>query len=188
MPRLSNASISRLRNLGILILALALTPQIARAQAAAAQAESKTSGTGVAATTDTEKERKPAGTDKDVADKPPAPIMASAAKSSGGSAHIIAPDGPPPEELNRKALEADAGPDAGKLLIRSTPSGAQIFINDAYVGHSPMLLIVPPGDYKIEMRGGRLETGSKTVGLLPNQTQDVALTLKQLYPSQVPMK
>ena len=114
--------------------------------------------------------------------------MASAAKSTGESAHIIAPDGPPPEEVNRKALEANAGPDAGKLLLRSTPSGAQVFINGAYVGKAPMLLIVPPGEYKVEMRGGRLETGSQIVGLLANQTQQVAMTLKQLYPSQVPMK
>ena len=114
--------------------------------------------------------------------------MAPAPKSTSESAHIIAPDGPPPEEVNRKALEANAGPDAGKLLLRSMPGGAQVFINGAYVGKAPMLLIVPPGEYKVEMRGGRLETGSQIVGLLANQTQQVAMTLKQLYPSQVPMK
>jgi len=170
------------------ILALAIAPQIARAQAAAEQTGSKNSSSGVAA--DTEKEKTPGGTDKDAAAKPPAPIMADAKKSSTGtnSAYIVAPDGPPPEEVNRKALEANAGPDAGKLLLRSSPGGAQVFINNAYVGHAPMLLIVPPGNYKIEMRGGRLETGAKTVGLLPNQTQEVALTLKQLYPASVPMK
>jgi hypothetical protein len=169
-----------------LILVLAVAPQIARAQAASAQAGSSNNSAGVTATTD--KDKKPAGSDKDAAAEPPSPLMATAAKSTGGSAHLVAPDGPPPEEVNRKALEADAGPDAGKLLLRSTPSGAQVFINGAYVGKAPMLLIVPPGKYTVEMRGGRLETGSRIVGLLANQTQEVALTLKQLYPAQVPMK
>ena len=114
--------------------------------------------------------------------------MASTVKSTGPSAHIVAPDGPPPEEVNRKRLEADAGPDAGKLLLRSKPAGAQVFINGDYVGKAPMLLIVPPGNYKVEMRGGRLETGTKSVGLLANQTQEVALTLRQLYPAEVQTK
>jgi hypothetical protein len=169
-----------------LIFVLAVAPQIARAQAASAQAGSNNNSAGVAATV--EKDKKPAGSDKDPAVKLLPPLMASPPKSTGESAHIIAPDGPPPEEVNRKALEANAGPDAGKLLLRSTPSGAQVFINGAYVGKAPMLLIVPPGEYKVEMRGGRLETGSQIVGLLANQTQQVAMTLKQLYPSQVPMK
>jgi len=169
-----------------LIFVLAVTPQIVRAQAAAAQAGSSNSSAGVAATTD--KDMKPTPIEKAGADKPASPNIAGPAKSSGGSQHLIAPDGPPPEEVNRKALEDKAGPDAGKLLLRSTPGGAQVFINGAYVGKAPMLLIVPPGKYKVEMRGGRLETGSQTVGLLANQTQQVAMTLRQLYPSSVSMK
>ncbi len=166
-----------------LIFVLAVTPQLARAQAASTQAGSSNSSAGVAATTD--KDKKPAG---DSTEKPASPTMASTVKSTGTSAHIVAPDGPPPEEVNRKRLEADAGPDAGKLLLRSKPAGAQVFINGDYVGKAPMLLIVPPGNYKVEMRGGRLETGMKSVGLLANQTQEVALTLRQLYPAEVQTK
>jgi hypothetical protein len=172
-----------------LIFVLAVTPQIVRAQDAAAQAGSTNSSAAVAATT--EKEIKPAGSAKDSGVRLVSPTMATPAKpaeASQGSAHLVAPDGPPPEEVNRKALEENAGPDAGKLLLRSTPAGAQVFINGAYVGKAPMLLIVPPGKYKVEMRGGRMETGSQIVGLLANQTQQVAMTLRQLYPSSVSMK
>ena len=171
-----------------LIVVLAISPQIVRAQAAAAQAGSSTSS----ATATTEKEIKPAGSGNTGTRLIPTTISTTTIKSTdattSGSAHIVAPAGPPPEEVNRKALEENAGPDAGKLLLRSTPAGAQVFINGAYVGKSPMLLIVPPGKYKVEMRGGRLETGSQIVGLLANQTQNVAMTLKQLYPSSVSMK
>ena len=168
-----------------LILVLAVTPQIVRAQAAAAQAGSSSAS----ASATTEKEIKPVGSGN--TRLIPTSISTTTIKSTdapSASAHIVAPDGPPPEEVNRKALEENAGADAGKLLLRSTPAGAQVFINGAYVGKSPMLLIVPPGKYKVEMRGGRLETGSQTIGLLANQTQNVAMTLRQLYPSSVTMK
>ena len=171
-----------------LIFVLAVTPQIVRAQAAAAQAGSGNTSAGVAATT--EKEITPAG-GKDAGVRLLPPNMAAPAKPADSSAkptHLVAADGPPPEEVNRKALEANAGPDAGKLLLRSTPPGAQVFINGAYVGKAPMLLIVPPGKYTVDMRGGRLETGTQVVGLLANQTQQVAMTLRQLYPSSVSMK
>jgi hypothetical protein len=169
-----------------LILVLAVTPQIVRAQVAAAQAGSSTTST------TTEKEIKPAGSGNSAGVRLiPSSITTTTIKGTepgSTSAHIVAADGPPPEEVNRKVLEENAGADAGKLLLRSTPGGAQVFINGAYVGKAPMLLIVPPGKYKVEMRGGRLETGSQIVGLLANQTQTVAMTLRQLYPSSVEMK
>ncbi len=169
-----------------LVLVLAVSPQIVRAQAAAAQAGSSTSS----ASATTEKEIKPAGSPgtKLIPTSISTTTIKSTDTTGSKSAHLVAPDGPPPEEVNRKALEENAGPDAGKLLLRSTPGGAQVFINGAYVGKAPMLLIVPPGKYTVEMRGARAETGSKIVGLLANQTQTVAMTLRQLYPSSVSMK
>jgi PEGA domain len=101
------------------------------------------------------------------------------------SAYMIAPKGPPPQEVNRKDLEDNAGPNAGKLLLRSVPDGADIFINGRVVGQTPMLLIVAPGKYKIDMRGPREGFGSKTIGLIAKDTQTVVVDLKQRYPSQV---
>ena len=86
---------------------------------------------------------------------------------------------------NRKALEDQAGPDAGKLMLHSVPSGAQIFINGLFVGRTPMLLVVPPGKYKLEMRGQRQDYGKRNIGLLPRETQDIIVTLGSLYPGRV---
>src|SRR5215472_7901638 len=49
------------------------------------------------------------------------------------SAHLPVRTGPPPDEVNRKQFEQNAGPRAGKLLFRSAPSGADIFLNDLLV-------------------------------------------------------
>lgn len=101
------------------------------------------------------------------------------------SAFMVARKGPPPEEVNRKELEDNAGPEGGKLMLRSTPSGADIFINGRLVGQTPLLLVVAPGKYKIAMRGQRQESGTKTVALLAKDTQTVVISLDQRYPSQV---
>lgn len=99
--------------------------------------------------------------------------------------HVAAPTGPPVDEVNRKELEKNAGKEAGKLFLRSTPTGAQIYINGAFVGKSPLLLVVPAGTYKVEMRGARQGSSEKIVGLLANQTQEVLLNLSLRYPARV---
>jgi PEGA domain len=110
---------------------------------------------------------------------------ASAATDPNKPQHVPSPSGPPPEVVNRKALEQRAGKTPCKLLIRSTPSAAQVFVDGAFVGESPLLLVVAPGKYQIEMRGHRLEFGQSAVDLLPRETREVALSLTTRYPTRV---
>lgn len=94
-------------------------------------------------------------------------------------------EGPPPDEANRKALEQRAGDDATKILLQSVPSEAMIFIDGMFVGRTPLLLIAPPGKYKMEMRGKREEFGARFIELSANQTQQLTLTLEPRYPSSI---
>jgi hypothetical protein len=112
-----------------------------------------------------------------------APPSLPAPPPASGSPSLTIPIGPPLDETNRKALEKSAGKDAGKLLLQSVPSQAQIEIDGNLVGRTPLLLIIPPGKYKVEMRGTRDETGERLVELLPNQTQQIAVTLTVQYPA-----
>lgn len=100
-------------------------------------------------------------------------------------AHLVAPSGPPAEVTNRLALEKRAGKDASKLLLRSLPTGAQVWIDGAFVGNTPLLLLVPPGKYQIQMSGQRLEFAKQIVAVLPRKTQEVELTLAVRYPLRV---
>lgn len=106
----------------------------------------------------------------------------------GASPHLFAQDGPPPDEQNRKEFEQNAGEKAGKLLLRSAPNGADVFINHRIVGRTPLLLIIEPGKYEIDMRGPRGESGHAVVGLMPKETQTVAINLTQRYPSAVSIR
>jgi len=112
----------------------------------------------------------------------PAPSKPSAPKAS---THLVIRTGPPPEVVNRNALEQGAGKDASKLLLRSTPSPAQVWVDGAFVGNTPILLIVAPGKYEVEARGQRLESAKQTVALLPRETREISFKMTVLYPTTV---
>jgi PEGA domain len=109
-------------------------------------------------------------------------------KDRNASPHLAATSGPPPEVVNRQSLEQHAGNDAGKLMLRTLPTGAQIWINDMFVGNAPMLLIVAPGKYKIDAQGQRSEHMQSSVDLLPRETRKVVLTLTARYPMRVSVR
>lgn len=122
---------------------------------------------------------------------PKFPDVGSGAAGSGGAAssssgtHLIASAGPPLEETNRKNLEARAGKDASKLLLRATPVEAQIWVDGKMVGKTPLLLVLAPGKYEVEMRGAKGQTGKSSVALLPRETRELAVKLDALYPARV---
>jgi hypothetical protein len=118
--------------------------------------------------------------------KTPPPNIATPAPPSA-SPHLIAKPGPPVDEVNRKALEDSAGKDASSVLLRSSPPGAQIYINGDFVGYAPLLLNVAPGKYKVEMRDQHNDSAERTVGLLAKDTQKVTLMLSSRYPNRVSM-
>jgi hypothetical protein len=108
-----------------------------------------------------------------------------AAAASASSPHLVASSAPPVEDTNRQTLEAHAGKDAGKLLLRAAPVEAQIWVDGKIVGKTPMLLVLAPGKYQIEMRGARGQTGKRSVDLLPHETRELAVKLEALYPARV---
>jgi len=101
------------------------------------------------------------------------------------SQHLIASGAPPAQETNVRDLQARAGKDAGKVLLRATPAASQIWVNGKIVGKTPLLLVLAPGKYQVEMRGARGETGTSTIDLLPRETREVQLKLQSLYPARV---
>lgn len=116
-------------------------------------------------------------------------VGASASGSSGAAGssgpHLIATSGPSPVDTNRKMLESHAGKDASKLLLRASPVEAQIWVDGKAVGKTPLLLVLAPGKYQVEMRGAKGQTGKSSVALLPRETRELAVKLDALYPARV---
>lgn len=88
-------------------------------------------------------------------------------------------------EANRKTLEASAGKDAAKLMLRSKPTQANVKINGKPVGKTPILLVLAPGQYDVVMNGKRMDHGEQKIDLLPKETREFLLPLKQVYPTAV---
>src|ERR1700722_13374384 len=100
-------------------------------------------------------------------------------------AYVRVPVGPPADEVNRKALEQQAGSDAAKLLLRSVPTDAIVYVDGMFVGRTPLLLILPPGKRQVEMRGQRQDIGAGVVELAPKEARQFELTLTARYTASV---
>jgi hypothetical protein len=102
--------------------------------------------------------------------------------------YIVQRNGPPPDEVNRKEFEDRAGEKGGKLLQRSMPSGADVFINDLIVGRTPLRMAAAPGPHKIDMCEARDDSGYAYVPVTPKATLTVAIDLKHSYPSSISIR
>jgi hypothetical protein len=116
------------------------------------------------------------------------PSSTALPESKNKSPHLALPSGPAPEVVNRKNLEERAGPNAGKVLLRSVPTAAQVWIDGAFVGSTPMLLMLAPGKYQVELRGQRLERAMRSVDLLPHETRELTFSLAARYPARATIR
>lgn len=105
--------------------------------------------------------------------------------NSGTSPHIVASSNAASVETNRRMLETKAGKEAARLLIRSSPSQAQVWIEEKPVGTTPLLLIVPAGKYMIALRGTRQENAVQEIALLPREIRELTVKLELRYPTHV---
>ena len=126
--------------------------------------------------------------------KPMTTVMPSASKTAPAasgktvSPFLTIPTGPPADVANRMALEKKAGKDAAKILLRSTPTGARVWLNGEFVGSTPLLLIVPPGKYRVKMADARLDSAEKELGVLLHETREMTLPLAVRYPASVSIR
>ena len=101
------------------------------------------------------------------------------------SARLASASGEDVAGVNRHALEAHAGKDAAKLMLRSVPDSAWVRINGKVVGQTPLLIQVAPGIHQVEMESALREAAQTQVKLLPKERQEIQLTLVSRYPAHV---
>jgi hypothetical protein len=121
-------------------------------------------------------------------DKLPAPKPGqprSASKRDSQFKHLPVRTGEPADAANRKYLEDRAGTEPGKLLLRSEPEKARVWVNGKVVGETPLLLVLAPDRYTIEVQGIRSGSARREADLLPNETREIMMKLEQRYPAQV---
>ncbi|MCZ6492338.1 MAG: PEGA domain-containing protein [Acidobacteria bacterium] len=119
---------------------------------------------------------------------PPSPQKKSQSSHLGAQTLRAQTMDKPLEATNRLVLEQRAGKNAGKLLLRSVPNRAQVWIDGKRIGSTPLLLILAPGKYKVKMEGSRKAFAQKQVDLQPQERQEVVLNLEQRYPSHLRLR
>ena len=73
-------------------------------------------------------------------------------------------------------------------MLRSEPSKASVRVDGKPVGQTPLLLMVAPGVYKVEMEGLSTQVARQQVDLLPKETREVLLALQSRYPTHVQLR
>ena len=183
-----DGELSEMRWLSLLVIWGMLGVSLAIAQAAGEHAGAVSSmgsvGVGAATAKQDVPDKLPTLPPAKTSDKP----NRAPAKRTSEFKHLPASNGEPVEVKNRRELEQKAGKEAAKLLLRSGPTNASIWINGKRIGDTPLLLLLAPDRYLIELRGSRLEFAQQRVSLLPNETREVMMTLRQRYPSQVNLR
>ena len=165
---------------------IAFAPNCVQAQTAA-EAAVMTSNSGIAAQSTSDFSPSIRGASDSIFAPAASPKTAASPKPNAGGS-LIASSGPAPAEVNRKNFEINAGRDAGKVLFRSHPSDAEVFVNHLLVGHTPLLMFLAPGEYGLDMQGPRQETGHRTLGVMPKETQTVLIDLNQRYPATLSLR
>ncbi len=101
--------------------------------------------------------------------------------TKSASPHLPARTGEAPEVTNRKALERRAGTDGAKLSLKSVPPNATVRIDGNPVGTTPLVLVLAPGRYSVELEGPRREFAREQVELRAQETRELALPLRSRY-------
>ena len=120
---------------------------------------------------------------------------ASAATASGSTPLPIATVTPKPEAVDTERAEAPPtargipGRNAayrGTLMVNSQPRGARIFLNERYVGQTPMLIrALPAGSRAVRLRLDGYQPWSRGVSVVANETTTVAAKLNRMQTAGV---
>ena len=122
-------------------------------------------------------------------------VSASAATAPGSTPLPIATVTPKPEAVDTEravappAARGIPGRNAayrGTLMVNSQPRGARIFLNERYVGQTPMLIrALPAGSRAVRLRLDGYQPWSRGVSVVANETTTVAAKLNRMHAAGV---
>ena len=129
-------------------------------------------------------------------DAPVSPQVSASASTAPGSTPLpIATVPPKPEAVdNERAVapptaRAITGRNAayrGALMVNSQPRGARVFLNERYVGQTPMAIrALPAGSRAVRLRLDGYQPWSRGVSVVANETTTVAAKLNRMQTAGV---
>jgi len=87
---------------------------------------------------------------------------------------------------NRLALEKRAGPDAAEVSLRSAPDHALVWVDMQFVGTTPMMLKLAPGQHRVRMSAPQMQAVNEDIDLAAKQPKEVVASLKLRVAAKAP--
>ncbi len=100
-----------------------------------------------------------------VPDQPPEPMTTASSTPPSAPTPTATPNKPPP-------------PPDPELEVWSSPAGADIFVDGAFVGKTPYTLVVPPGEHTINLRKRDFAIWQRKITVVPGKRK-VGANLEQ---------
>jgi hypothetical protein len=113
--------------------------------------------------------------------KPPT-VPSPKAGANSSSPQPVVRTGEAAATANRQALQERAGANAARVLLRSTPDHAQVWIDARFVGSTPFDLKLAPGHHEILMRTPDMASLHQEIELQGKQTREVLMMFKAPSP------
>lgn len=111
----------------------------------------------------------------------PSSTVSITARSVGTTGHSRVAS--PPSARPRKAAAAPHAPYRGSLAFQSAPQGAQVFVNGAFVGSTPLILEnLPVGSRAVRIEADGYQRWSASTRVVANQQTRVSATLGRVIP------
>jgi hypothetical protein len=70
-----------------------------------------------------------------------------------------------------------SGADATKITVQSDPAGAEIYLDEQFVGSTPSILSVAPGKHAVRLHAGGRADWSRQLNIQPGSDITLAATL-----------
>lgn len=104
------------------------------------------------------------------------------------SRFLTKPVGPTPQQINRNWFAKKAGKKGAQLTIDATPAHSSIWVDQKFVGFSPLTLTLPAGKHHISLLGPRQAHAKREVTLIAGKKRKIDIHLHAVYPSAVSIR
>jgi hypothetical protein len=88
-------------------------------------------------------------------------------------------------KANLQFFQANAGPTAAEIAVRTIPNHASTWIDGKFVGPAPLTLKIAPGHHQILVRAVAMHEYTQEFDLAAKQTQSIDVALKTSVQNQV---
>ena len=105
--------------------------------------------------------------------------QASAVKPPQSAIAVPDPKPAPPTPSVTASTEAALPAENGKIILKSAPDGADVYVDDAYVGNTPATLKLPTGKHTIKVSQNGYAAWTKEVSVLAGSEVNMSASLEK---------